>query len=537
MTIIPVIIAVVDICGPLVISEVMFHPLLTGTPDEFVEIVNLSDTTIDLNGWHLADLSIQYPDAITGDQLELPPGGYAVILEGDYDKATGTYCDVIPDSALILFIDDSAIGNGLANSGDSLFLIDPHGDTVDVVGWDLDLEPGQSLEKVILDNCTLAGNWRSGVNIHGTPGSANSLSGKAIDLAISSAEWQITSQPHQFIIFVTVTNDGLIPAEGQLLAQGVWMANVPLLDVGESKVIPFEMQAPAAFYGVYPCSISVAAYGDYDMLNNTVQLELPVAAPEMAIVVNEIMYTPLSGDPEWVEIVNTTTSTVNMKNWEIRDQSSGGLFPGKELYPGDFAVVVSASDSNINWPTDIAVIGVANLPALNNQGDKVDLIDPTSQVIDGVDYSRFSLTSPGRSLEKISPTAPSQEPSSWVVSPSPKGHTVGKPNSVELTTDEVDVILEPNPLRLNTPTSTLIIRYVTPFPSISLSVDIYDLAGRCLSTIANEGPVPGTGVFTWDARVVDQVRYRTGQYAVLFRAKDTGSSAKWECVKRLILVN
>jgi len=45
------------------------------------------------------------------------------------------------------------------------------------------------------------------------------------------------------------------------------------------------------------------------------------------------------------------------------------------------------------------------------------------------------------------------------------------------------------------------------------------------------------GVVTWDARSRDPVRYRTGQYVLLFRARDAGSDQRWERMERLILVN
>jgi len=44
------------------------------------------------------------------------------------------------------------------------------------------------------------------------------------------------------------------------------------------------------------------------------------------------------------------------------------------------------------------------------------------------------------------------------------------------------------------------------------------------------------GVVTWDARSVDLARYRTGQYVLLFRARNAGSDQRWERMERLILV-
>ncbi|UCH61601.1 MAG: lamin tail domain-containing protein [Fidelibacterota bacterium] len=539
MTTMGLLLAASSLCGPMVISEVMFHPHEDSEDAEFVELVNLGDTVIDLTGWSLADLYAYHkPDPIRGDRLLLEPGAYGVIFETDYDTTDGSYHELIPGNALILFVDDNQIGNGLGNAGDTLFLINALGDTVDMMGWEQDIVPGYSLEKVVPDDCTLPGNWRSSISLHGTPGGLNSVAGQVTDLGLDALDWQAVPAPRGFAMTATVTNYGLAKAGGQLLAGDTAAADVPSLSVGESRVIPFDWEVPGGILGLYPLTIRLTVADDYDTSNNSLQIEVPIAASDLSVAVNEIMYTPLTGEPEWVELVNTTTSEVNLKDWHICDQSNSTGLPEQTLLSGGYVVITSDSTGGIGgWLPDIFVIFVPDFPALNNTGDQIVLLDPNAVVIDQVDYGLFALTSAGRSLEKVSPTAPSQEATSWVISPAPQGHTAGGRNSVLLDLHKTELTLEPNPLRLNTPESILAINYVTHFPAINLLVEIYDLAGRRLGTIFNEGPIPGAGVVTWDARSVDQVRYRTGQYVLLFRARDAGSDQRWERVERLILVN
>lgn len=40
------------------------------------------------------------------------------------------------------------------------------------------------------------------------------------------------------------------------------------------------------------------------------------------IVINEIMYAPSTGEPEWVEIFNRTSNVINLKNWKLSDAST-----------------------------------------------------------------------------------------------------------------------------------------------------------------------------------------------------------------------
>ena len=525
------------LCWPVVISEVMFHPESGASNSEFVEIVNISDTAVNLTGWFLADLSEDHPDTLLGDRMLLQPGAYAVVLEGDYIVDGGAYWDLIPETALLLFVDDNLIGHYLNDSGDALFLIKSSGDTVDIMSWDQDITPGYSLEKVILDDCTLPGNWRAGTWLHGTPGGPNSVVGQEIDLGLDTLDWQAGQSPRGFNITATIHNYGLVAAAGELLATGTDATNVPTLAVGASTAVTFEWEAPANILGLYSLTVSLRVAGDYDTTNNSLQVELPIAAPGMAVVVNEIMYTPPSGDPEWVELVNTTESSVNLKDWQLCDRSDSVSLPEQTLPSGDYVVITGNSTGGVSgWPPGISIIVVPGFPALNNTGDQVSLLGPTTEVIDQVDYGLFALTTEGRSLEKVSPTAPSQGTTSWVTSPAPRGHTAGRENSVLLPPGQSGVALEPNPLQLNTPASILAVKYVTPFSAINLVVEIYDLAGRRLGVVFNEGPVPGTWVVTWDASSLDPVRYRTGQYVLLFRARDAGSGQRWERMERLILV-
>lgn len=527
-----------SLCGPVVISEVMVRPETGALNSEFVEIVNLADTTIDLSGWFLADLSADHPDSILGDRLLLEPGAYAVILEADYSLDTGAYSGLIPESALLLFVDDKRIGNGLTDAGDTLFLISAAGDTVDVMGWAPDIpQPGYSLEKVILDDCTLASNWQTSLQLLGTPGGLNSVAGREIDLALDSVNVQLSAPPKQFTISAHISNAGVVATTGSLKVGEVVMAAIPLLAAGENWIITFQWEAPPATLGFYPFIVQVVAPGDYAPHNDTLQVEAYIPPPPLALAVNEIMYTPLSGEPEWVELVNTTASVVNLKQWQIRDQSAGVFLPATDLPASGYVVVTGDSAGVSDGSPDLAVIVVPNFPILNNTGDQVTLLSPTAAIIDAVDYTPLARTSPGRSLEKVSPLLPSQAISSWVVSPSPQGHTAGRPNSAPVPSDQTGLTLSPNPLEINRPTSILTLRYATPFPAVNLHVTIYDLAGRKLASIFNAGPVPGTDVITWNAQSLDLVRFKTGQYLLVFQARDTGSSRQWETVERLILVN
>ena len=123
---------------------------------EWVELHNPTDRPVDLRGWQLADNAAS--DLLPAGVI--PAGGYAVIAATE---------EGVPDVSDVLVLGDGRLGNGLANTGDTVTLIDPAGRVVDSVdyrgaplplpepnrsialtadGWVLNLEPSPSTAAV-----------------------------------------------------------------------------------------------------------------------------------------------------------------------------------------------------------------------------------------------------------------------------------------------------------------------------------------------------------------------------------------------------
>jgi len=136
--------------GDVLINEVFYDsPRPGGEPgDEWVELYNAVTHTVNLAEWSLADHVGE--DALP--PLELEPQGLVVVAASEAFRSN--YPDY--DGALIVL--DGAIGNGLANGGDALWLRDPRGVLIDAMSYGADtagLNPavpgvpaGYSLERV-----------------------------------------------------------------------------------------------------------------------------------------------------------------------------------------------------------------------------------------------------------------------------------------------------------------------------------------------------------------------------------------------------
>jgi hypothetical protein len=139
------------------ISEVLANAV-PGSDDaarEWVELYNAGPESVELGGWSLAD-------NVAADALPpaaLPPGAYAVVTASpDFRRQYPAF------QGTLLALVGGRIGNGLANEGDRLLLLDEEGRPVDALSYGLDREffdppapavpPGHSLERFPPDRDT-----------------------------------------------------------------------------------------------------------------------------------------------------------------------------------------------------------------------------------------------------------------------------------------------------------------------------------------------------------------------------------------------
>ena len=155
----------------VVINEINYNSLDSFDPDDWVEIYNSSNETIDLGSWLLKDDNDDHIFTIPLNTLLLP-NQYLVFCT-DTIKFTALFPDVNP------YYGD--LGFGLGGGGDFVRLFDYNGLLVDIVEYD-DIAPwdtladgsGPTLElnHPSLDN-TLGENWSASQG-YGTPGAVNS---------------------------------------------------------------------------------------------------------------------------------------------------------------------------------------------------------------------------------------------------------------------------------------------------------------------------------------------------------------------------
>ncbi len=105
---------------PVAINEVLADPpddangdgTFDAYQEEFIELFNVGGVEVDLSGWALSDDDAPGSEFIFPEGTTIQPGGYVTLFGGG--TPTGFPGPV--------FADDGRIGNGLSNSGDTIFL-------------------------------------------------------------------------------------------------------------------------------------------------------------------------------------------------------------------------------------------------------------------------------------------------------------------------------------------------------------------------------------------------------------------------------
>ena len=526
----------------------MFDLQGTDNPNEFVEIFNLSSTdTVDLKGWKIRD-HLSLDDLVeTGMGTKLAPRSYAVILEGDYDISSGIYLSATPDTVLLVRVDDLSIGNQLSTT-DSLLLIDELGVTVDGHGWEDIYAPGFSLERRRLDRPSTQSNWSTSVDSLGTPGFQNSITPPTVDGAIFESSITHTPrvpEPDQAItLYVPIHNLGIQPVTGTI--QITERDNILVLDtfheIPEGDSVTVQLNLMPLSPGIHRLTISINVEEDSKPDNNEVVYRLIVRFTDRILTINEFHYSPESGIPEFIEVVNLSDNALDLTGWGVSDTDTATVryFPEQTLLPGGYLVVSEDSLLLPFVPAEALLLVPRNgFPRLNDSGDAIYLLEPAGNILDSLTYTPDWGGGQGRSVEKLNPALASWIKSNWGTSVAAEKFTPGSQNSILLEdlSPTGSIIFEPNPFSPDGDghEDVLRIAYELPFAQAYLSVLIFDSNGRPVRTLAKNLATGSRGILSWDGLTDRNRRARIGMYVLKIGAVEKGTKRSMEWVRIAVL--
>ena len=531
----------------LIFSEIMFDLEGSDSPNEFVEVYNSGTDSVDLSFWQISD-KFSTDELVDGGMgTIIPPERYAVILEGDYDEATGIYLNLIPDSVLIVRVDDSSIGNGLS-AADSLFITDSSGTISDSLGWSDISASGFSYERKRLDHPNTIANWATSLDSLGTPGFLNSVTPPPVDAALIASSINHSPQnptPNDAVtLTASIVNEGIDTISGivEVAKESDLLGSSSFTDLSDSDTTDIAISIGTFSSGQHLLTVSLLVNGDADTTDNFAVYSLTVQYTEKVLTLNEIYYAPDAGIAEFIELAVLSSDQLDLTGWHFSDSDTSNLryLPGETVSAGDLIVISNDSSLLPHLPLDgILLVSPDGFPTLNNSGDDIFLFDPSGTVNDSISFSDDWGGGDGRSLEKLNPQLDSPDPDNWGTCTAVEKISPGSDNSilVETLPEAGNILLDPNPFSPDGDSfeDELRISYSLPFAQAYLTMQIFDSIGREVRTLARNLVTGAEGILTWDGRFDDGNRARIGIYIIKVDAVDqsTGQSVEW--VKTAVL--
>jgi hypothetical protein len=235
------------------------------------------------------------------------------------------------------------------------------------------------------------------------------------------------------------------------------------------------------------------AVGDYNIVvkdgADVCSYEVGVPIGVEGLVINEINYrSSVAFDPgDWIELYNPKAVTIDISNWQIKDDNSTHVFvlpEGTQIAGNGFLVIVKDEAAFSSVFPNIPFIGELDFGF--GGSDAVRLYNPDSKLLDEVYYeSEFPWPTcadeTGKTLELITPDLDNSLPENWDCI-----NENGSPNAVNstgLSIEDVDsnsIALYPNPA-----SNTL---YILG-NSVGYNIEVYSLVGQLVMTAPNTNQI------------------------------------------------
>jgi len=431
----------------VVLNELMYAP--SGDMPEWVEVYNRCADTINLKKWRLSDPTKQ--STITSGNIYVAPHTFYIIARDSlpvktYPKGTPILITTFPT---------------MNNDGDFIALKDSFGVIIDSIAYSPHWggSGGTSLERLYYDSPSNdSTNWASSLNPRlCTPGFLNSVTPKEYDISISSftSSAAFYSETDTVSLIIKITNRG-IKTSNSLSLQVFHDVNKDSSGTSNelifSKTLPpfapwetdsLQIQTSNFSAGTVYFIASVTGGMDDDTSNNYRFASATIIKggnPSNKIVINEIMYAPPTGEPEWVELYNRSADSLNLQKFHLADDADTSAISKNKfiLEPGGYCVVSRDSSILKKYPCKGRLL-VTSFPTLNNDGDKVILLDSLYRVVDSLAYLPEWSSTVKTSLERISFDNTSTDARNWLSAETKYRATPGYINSV--TPKNIDIVL------------------------------------------------------------------------------------------------
>ncbi|TNE54920.1 MAG: hypothetical protein EP338_05595 [Bacteroidetes bacterium] len=514
----------------LIITEFLCDPSPSqGLPEfDFVEIYNKSNSTLNLKNWKIAD----GVGAGTISEAFIAPGEYKVLC-------TAAAVDSFPNAVAV-----SSFPN-FNNTGDQIILKDSLGNRIDSLEYDQswyqdDSKSGGGYTIELINpfsSCSGDGNWKASTNPQGgTPGAQNAVFNTDPDSESPEIVGLEILPPNFVSVTFSEKMDSLSLINASILVTpGLTVKN---RFVSESYPVSVLIEFNETIQDAVLYTLTLDGVADCSQNSTKLQREFVIApSPKPGdLIINEILYDPVTGGADYVELKNISNSILSLKDLAIGNYDDDSISNLKSINQEYIlktgALIVITPDSAFQqqyYPYH----GTGNyiemsLPSMNNDSGSVYLIYQ-QQVIDHVSYDddwQFALlsSSDGKSLERIDPNGPSNQSDNWHTAAETVGFgTPGLPNS-QLKYGEndgqinlVNDIFSPDNDGID---DVLLATYSMLKAGMVANARIFDDRGRPVKQLFQAELLASEGQFSWDGVTDQGQKASIGTYVLLFEAFD-----------------
>ena len=514
--------------GDLLINEFLCDETPSvGLPEvEYVEVYNVSQKIFNLQGWKIGDAS----GFGTLQNGWMYPGEYKVLC-ASANEAYFTNASMVTSFP------------SFNNTGDNIVLHDANGLQIDSLAYTTDWyqDPiksngGYAIERVNpFDPCSAQDNWKASTSvIGGTPASQNDVFSDTPDSEAPTLLELLPLAPNVLQIFF---NEGMDSAHlANALIETVAPLNIYKRAIYGEHPSMITLIFSENLIGGQVYSIELNQFADCWMNETDFQANFVLPqAPELGdLVINEILFDPLTNGSDWIEVYNRSDKWIDLMDWKLANIDNGVIDNFQTisehfyLAPQGYAVI--GSDSNfVKQHYPFAVSGsfvFCETPPYAVDSGTV-LLYYFDQLMDTVSYSsdwHFPLleSTDGVSLERIHANGSSNAKNNWHSAAEAYGFaSPGMKNSQDLQGEIAGnfslghSIISPD----NDGKDDVIAFHYEMLESGMLgTLTVYDDEGREVKKILNNELLGISGSVTWDGITKDQHKANVGIYIAVFEA-------------------
>ncbi|MFW5831764.1 MAG: gliding motility-associated C-terminal domain-containing protein [Prolixibacteraceae bacterium] len=263
-----------------------------------------------------------------------------------------------------------------------------------------------------------------------------------------------------------------------------------------------------------------------------IRFELPLPGD---VLLNEILFNPVPGGADYVEVINVSEKLLSLKNLYIASRDNNSELT--QIYrlsendlpfePENYVSLTKDTTAVFPWffiECAACFRQMEKFPSFNNDEDVVVLLNESMEIIDEFHYnddmhSSFLHDVEGVSLERISMETPTNATGNWFSASSEAGYgTPGYKNSQAGTgkTVQPKVTFKPEAFSPNMDgyNDEYHIQYELNEPGYLANARIFDAAGRLVMQLANNEILSTSGEITWNGEDETGQKQPLGMYII-----------------------